>query len=89
MSVLLPAALLLLLVVCRKVLVGVYFFVAVMGCLLGIKRFEYALLLLPLAVGVLVFHVLVRRRSAADFGPCHAASMRAALHAVLWCSTLR
>lgn len=43
-----------------QVLVGVYFFVAIMGCLLGIKRFEYALLLLPLAVGVLVFHVLVR-----------------------------
>lgn len=43
-----------------QVLVGVYFFIAVMGCLLGIKRFEYALLLLPLAGGVLVFHVLVR-----------------------------
>lgn len=42
-----------------QVLVGVYFFVAVMGCLLGIKQFEYALLLLPLAVAVLVFHVLV------------------------------
>jgi hypothetical protein len=42
------------------VLVGVYFFVAVTACLLGIKRFEGALLLLPLAVGVLVFHVLVR-----------------------------
>lgn len=42
-----------------QVLVGVYFFVAVMGCLLGIKRFAYAVLLVPLAVGVLVFHVLV------------------------------
>jgi hypothetical protein len=41
------------------VLVAIYFFVAVMGCLLGIKRFEAALLLAPLAVGVLVFHVLV------------------------------
>lgn len=40
---------------------GVYFFVAVMGSLLGIKRFEYALLLLPLAAGVVVFHVLVRQ----------------------------
>jgi hypothetical protein len=42
-----------------QVLVAIYFFVAVMGCLLGIKRFEAALLLAPLAVGVLVFHVLV------------------------------
>jgi hypothetical protein len=41
------------------VLVGIYFFVGVMGCLLGVKRFEYALLLLPLGLGVLVFHVLV------------------------------
>jgi hypothetical protein len=41
------------------VLVGIYFFVAVTGSLLGIKKFEYALLLVPLAVGVLVFHVLV------------------------------
>lgn len=41
-------------------MVAIYFFVAVMGCLLGIKRFEWALLLAPLAVGVLVFHVLVR-----------------------------
>jgi hypothetical protein len=58
-----PALLLLLrLSVTTQVLVGVYFFVAVMGCLLGIKRFEYALLLLPLAVGVLVFHVLVSDR---------------------------
>jgi hypothetical protein len=43
-----------------QVLVAIYFFVAVMGCLLGIKRFEAALLLAPLAVGVLVFHALVR-----------------------------
>jgi hypothetical protein len=42
-----------------QVLVAIYFFVAVMGCLLGIKRFEAALLLAPLAVGVLVFHALV------------------------------
>jgi hypothetical protein len=45
-----------------QVLVGVYFFIAIMGCLLGIKRFEGALLLLPLAAGVLIFHVLVRWR---------------------------
>lgn len=46
-----------------QVLVGIYFFVAVTGSLLGIKKFEYALLLVPLAVGVLVFHVLVRSDS--------------------------
>lgn len=44
-------------------LVGIYFFVAVTGSLLGIKKFEYALLLVPLAVGVLVFHVLVSSNS--------------------------
>ncbi|WIA40901.1 hypothetical protein OEZ86_004562 [Tetradesmus obliquus] len=44
-----------------QVMVAIYFFVAVMGCLLGIKRFEWALLLAPLAVGVLVFHVLAGR----------------------------
>eukprot|EP00879_Flechtneria_rotunda_P006438 GHRR01006767.1.p1 GENE.GHRR01006767.1~~GHRR01006767.1.p1 ORF type:complete len:1002 (+),score=295.37 GHRR01006767.1:144-3149(+) len=42
-----------------QAVVAVYFFVAVMGCLLGIKRFEAALLLLPLAAAVLGFHVLV------------------------------
>jgi hypothetical protein len=44
---------------CHQVVVCLYFFIAISGCLLGIKRFEGALLLLPLAGAVLAFHVLV------------------------------
>lgn len=37
---------------------GVYTFIAVMGSLLGIKRFPYALLMLPLALAAVTFHAL-------------------------------
>jgi hypothetical protein len=65
---------------CLQVLVGIYFFVGVMGCLLGVKRFEYALLLLPLGLGVLVFHVLVSCC-------CHSASLLTS-HCFLHCTAL-
>ena len=41
-------------------MVAVYMFIGVMGSLLGVKRFPYALLMLPLALAAVTFHVLVR-----------------------------
>jgi hypothetical protein len=45
-----------------QVMVAVYMFIGVMGSLLGVKRFPYALLMLPLALAAVTFHVLVRGR---------------------------